>query len=103
MVAVALQLTRLGVLMGCVRKAVDAVRREHQAGELEFMAFQFNNAGRVLDAARMSRVAPFLDEPAEPSAGSAGPRLLIDLGAEASNIDTKLRQRPDHEVVRRGP
>src|SRR3954454_18601852 len=46
MLVVALRLTRMGVLMACVRRAIDAVRREHQAGELGSMVFRFDNAGR---------------------------------------------------------
>ena len=96
MLTVALRLTRMGVLMVCVRKAINAVRREYQAGELGSMVFRFDDTGRIASAGRSS--------PTDPSEGASGSRLLIDVAAEARTIDAKLRQyRADHGVAPRGP
>ena len=101
MLVVALRLTRMGVLMACVRRAIDAVRREHQAGELGSMVFRFDDAGRFASAARLSRIEALLSDPSEMPSGS---QVMLDIGAEANTADTKLRQhRADHGVVRRGP
>jgi hypothetical protein len=103
--SVALKLTRLGIMLSTVKAAVDAVRSLHQAGEVEVVMLTFDDAGRFTSAARVDGVALLgaFTEPSEVPAGG-GLTLLIDVGAEARNIEAKLRQhRADHGVVRRGP
>jgi hypothetical protein len=103
--SVALKLSRMGLLLAAIRPAIDAARRELQAGPLAVLMVEFDDAGRFKAAARLDGVVPLngLTEPAEVPAG-AGFRLLIDIGTEIRTIDAKLRQhRADHGVVRRGP
>jgi hypothetical protein len=102
--SVALKLTRLGVLLSTVKAAVDAVRSIHQAGELGAMAFQFDDAGRFVAATRLDRRVALLGELTEPAEDPAGVQVLIDVEAEASKVDARLRQhRADHGVAQRGP
>ena len=102
--SVALKLTRLGVPLSTVKAAVDAVRREHQAGELGAMALQFDDTGRFVTASRLDRRVALLGDFTEPAEVPAGVRLLIDIAAVSRAIDARLRQhRADHGVVRRGP
>src|SRR3954470_6440464 len=70
--SVALKLTRLGVLLSTVKAAVDAVRREHQAGPLEVVMLTFDAAGRFVAATRLDRRVVLLADPAEPAEGPAG-------------------------------
>jgi hypothetical protein len=103
--SVALKLSRLGLLLAAIRPAIDAARRELQAGPLAVLMVEFDDAGRFKAAARLDGVAlpGGLADPPEVPAG-AGFRLLIDIGTEIRTIDAKLRQhRADHGVVRRGP
>jgi hypothetical protein len=101
--SVALKLTRLGVMLSTVKAAVDAVRREHQAGPLEVVMLTFDAAGRFVAATRVNDVA-LLGELTEPAEVPAGIQLLIDVGAVSSTIDARLRQhRADHGVAQRGP
>src|SRR3954463_2139985 len=101
--SVALKLSRLGVLLSTVKAAVDAVRRLHQAGELGVVMLAFDAAGRFTSADRVDGVA-LLGELTEPSESSVGLRLLIDVGAEASKVDARLRDhRAEHGVAQRGP
>jgi hypothetical protein len=101
--SVALKLTRLGVLLSTVKAAVDAVRSLHEVGELEVVRLAFDATGRFMTATRLDGVA-LLGDLTEPSESSVGLRLLIDVGAEASKVDAKLRQhRADHGVAQRGP
>src|SRR3954469_8965924 len=101
--SVALKLSRLGLLLAAIRPAVEAARAELQAGSLAVLMVEFDDAGRFKAAARLDGVA-LLGEPADPSEMSSGFRLLIDVAAEASKVDARLRQhRADHGVVRRGP
>src|SRR3954470_4037256 len=98
--SVALKLSRLGVLLSTVKAAVDAVRSLHQAGELGVVMLTFDAAGRFTSADRVDGVVP-LGGLAMPSEMSSGFRLLINVAAEARNIEAKLRQhRADHGVVR---
>src|SRR4051794_27365356 len=102
--SVALKLTRLGVLLSTVKAAVDAVRREHQAGELEVVMLAFDAAGRFTSADRVDRRVALLGELTDPAEGPAGVRLLIDVGAVSRAIDAKLQaHRADHGVAHRGP
>jgi hypothetical protein len=101
--SVALKLTRLGVMLATVKAAVDAVRRLHEGGELEVVMITFDAAGRFTSADRVDGVA-LLGEITEPSERSVGLRLLIDVSAEASKVDARLRDhRAEHGVARRGP
>jgi hypothetical protein len=101
--SVALKLARLGIPLAIVKAAVDAVRRLHEVDELRVVRLAFDAAGRFASADRVDGVA-LLDELTRPSESSVGLRLLIDVGAEASKVDAKLRQhRADHGVAQRGP
>src|SRR3954465_5226966 len=102
--SVALKLARMGLLLTAIRPAIDAARRELQAGPLAVLMIEFDDAGRFKAATRLDDVVP-LGGPASPSGipADTGFRLLINVAAEASTIDAKLRQhRADHGVVRRG-
>ena len=102
--SVALKLSRLGLLLAAIRPAIDAARAELQAGALKVLMVEFDDAGRFRGASRADDVVLSTGGPASPSEMSSGFRLLIDVAAEASTIDAKLRQhRADHGVVRRGP
>ena len=104
--SVALKLSRLGIALSTVKSAVDAVRRELQAGPLAVLMVEFDDAaGRFKAATRLDGVAPLGDlaEPSEVTAG-AGVRLLIDVAAETRSIAAKLQaHRADHGVAQRGP
>jgi hypothetical protein len=101
--SVALKLTRLGVLLSTVKAAVDAVRREHQAGPLEVVMLTFDAAGRFASVARLDGVA-LLGDFTGPAEGPAGVRLLIDVGAVSRAIAAKLQaHRAEHGVAQRGP
>jgi hypothetical protein len=101
--SVALKLSRMGLLLAAIRPAIDAARRELQAGPLAVLMVAFDDAGRFKAATRLDGVAR-LGDLTEPSEMSSGFRLLINVAAEAGNIDAKLRRhRADHGVVRRGP
>jgi hypothetical protein len=101
--SIALKLARSGILLASVRLAIDAARRELQAGPPAVMMIEFDAAGRFTSAARVDGVVP-LGAFTEPSEMSSGFRLLINVAAEARAIDAKLRRhRADHGVVRRGP
>jgi hypothetical protein len=101
--SVALKLTRLGVLLSTVKSAIDAARRELQAGSLAVVMFEFDAAGRFASVARLDGVVVpgGLTEPAE---APAGLRLLIDVGAVSRAIDAKLQaHRAEYGVAQRGP
>ena len=101
--SVALKLARLGVPLSTVKSAIDAARRELQAGPLAVVMLTFDDAGRFASATRLDRVA-LLGDFTEPAEVPAGVRLLIDIAAVSRAIDARLRQhRADHGVVRRGP
>jgi hypothetical protein len=101
--SIALKLARAGILLASIRPAIDAARRELQAGPPAVMMIEFDAAGRFTSAARVDGVVP-LGDLSEPSETSSGFRLLINVAAEARNIEAKLRaHRADHGVVRRGP
>jgi hypothetical protein len=102
--SVALKLARLGIPLSTVKAAVDAVRREHQAGSPAVLMFEFDDAGRFVAATRLDRRVALLGELTEPAEGPAGVRLLIDVGAVSRTIDARLRQhRAEHGVAQRGP
>jgi hypothetical protein len=101
--SVALKLARSGILLASIRLAIDTARRELQAGPLEVLMIEFDDAGRFKAAARLDDVAApgGLTEPSEVSSGF---RLLIDVATEVRNIDAKLqRHRAVHGEMRRGP
>jgi hypothetical protein len=104
--SVALKLTRLGVLLSTVKVAVDTIRNIrniHKAGELGVVMLAFDATGRFASVARLDGVA-LLGDLTKSSEMSSGFRLLINVAAEASTIDARLRQhRADHGVARRGP
>jgi hypothetical protein len=101
--SVALKLSRLGLLLTAIRPAIEAARRELQAGSLAVLLVEFDDGGRYKAATRLDDVVP-LGGRAVPSETSSGFRLLIDVGAEARNIEAKLQaHRADHGVARRGP
>jgi hypothetical protein len=103
--SVALKLSRMGLLLAAIRPAIEAARAELQAGPLAVLMVEFDDAGRFKAAARLDGVALLTDlaAPSEVPAG-AGFRLLIDIAAEARNIEAKLHaHRADHGAARRGP
>jgi hypothetical protein len=101
--SVALKLSRLGLLLAAIRPAIEAARAELQAGPLEVMMVEFDNAGRFKAATRLDGVA-LLTDLTEPSEGASGSRLLINVAAEAGSIDAKLQaRRADHGAAQRGP
>jgi hypothetical protein len=104
--SVALKLSRMGLLLAAIRPAIEAARRELQAGPLAVLMVEFDDAaGRFKAATRLDGVAPLGDlaEPSEVTAG-AGVRLLIDVAAETRSIAAKLQaHRADHGVAQRGP
>jgi hypothetical protein len=102
--SVALKLSRLGVMLSTVKAAVDAVRREHQAGELGAMALQFDDTGRFASVARLGRRVALLGDLTEPAEAPAGVQVLIDVGAVSRTVDAKLQaHRAEHGVAQRGP
>jgi hypothetical protein len=103
--SVALKLSRMGLLLAAIRPAIEAARAELQAGPLAVLMVAFDDAGRFKAATRLDDVVP-LGGPASSGGVPAGVgfRLLIDVAAEARNIEAKLQaHRADHGVVRRGP
>ena len=103
--SVALKLSRMGLLLAAIRLAIEAARRELQAGPLAVLMVEFDDAGRFKAATRLDDVVP-LGGPASPSGipADTGFRLLVDIATEARNIEVKLRQhRADHGVAQRGP
>jgi hypothetical protein len=101
--SVALKLSRMGLLLAAIRPAIDAARRELQAGPLKVLMVEFDHDGGFARASRADGVVA-LGGPASPSETSSGFRLLINVEAEARNIEAKLQaHRADHGVVRRGP
>src|SRR6187455_2588055 len=64
--SVALKLARAGILLASIRLAIDAARRELQAGPLAVLMIEFDDAGRFKGAARLDGVVP-LGGPASPS------------------------------------
>ena len=104
LLAVAVQLARMGMPRGCIRAAIDAVRRARETGAPAVMVFRFDDTGRFASAARLNRADTWAGEVADRSDGASGSRLLIDIEAEARAVDTRLRQhRAIHGPVRRGP
>lgn len=103
--SIALKLARSGMLLASIRLAIDAARHELQAGSLAAMMVDFDSTGRFKAATRLKRGALLGDLTKALKVPAAfGFRLLINVAAEASNIDVKLRQhRADHGAVRRGP
>src|SRR4051812_10734026 len=101
--SVALKLTRLGVMLSTVKAAVDAVRRELQAGPLAVVMFEFDDAGRFASVARLDGVA-LLGDLTEPTEVPAGVQVLIDVGAVSRTIDARLQaHRAEYGVAQRGP
>jgi hypothetical protein len=101
--SVALKLSRMGLLLAAIRPAIEAARAELQAGPLAVLMIEFDDAGRFKAAARVDDVVP-LGGLAVPSETSSGFRLLINVEAEARNIEAKLQaHRADHGVAQRGP
>ena len=101
--SVALKLSRLGLLLAAIRPAIEAARAELQAGPLAVLMVEFDDTGRFKAATRLDGVA-LLGAFTEPSEMSSGFRLLINVAAEARNIEAKLRaHRADHGAARRGP
>src|SRR4051794_13370693 len=104
--SVALKLSRMGLLLAAIRLAIEAARRELQAGPLAVLMVEFDDAGRFKAATRLDDVVLSTGGPASSGGVPAGVgfRLLIDVGAETRNIEAKLQaQRADHGVARRGP
>src|SRR3954454_12443800 len=90
LVSAALKLSRMGLLLAAIRPAIDAARAELQAGSLAVLMVAFDDAGRFKAAARVDGVA-LLGDLAATSEMSSGFRLLINVAAEARNIEAKLR------------
>jgi hypothetical protein len=102
--SVALKLSRMGLLLAAIRPAIDAARAELQAGPLKVLMVEFDDAGQFKAAGRLDGVVLSTGGPASASETSSGFRLLINVKAEARNIEAKLQaHRADHGVVRRGP
>jgi hypothetical protein len=103
--SVALKLTRLGIPLSTVKATVDAMRSIRETGELGVVMLTFDAAGRFVAATRLKRGAlPGDLTKALKVPAAFGFRLLINVAAEASNIDVRLRQhRADHGAARRGP
>jgi hypothetical protein len=103
--SIALKLSRMGLLLTAIRPAIDAARRELQAGPLAVLLVEFDDGGRFMTASRADGVVA-LGGPASSSEVPAGVgfRLLINIRDETRNIEAKLHaHRADHGVIRRGP
>jgi hypothetical protein len=103
--SVALKLSRMGLLLAAIRPAIEAARRELQAGPLAVLMVAFDDAGRFMTASRADGVVA-LGGPASSSEVPAGVgfRLLINIRDETRNIEAKLQaHRADHGAARRGP
>src|SRR4051812_49485887 len=64
--SVALKLSRLGLLLAAIRPAIEAARRELQAGPLAVLMVAFDDAGRFKAATRLDDVVLSTGGPASP-------------------------------------